>query len=395
MAARPMFALCLQSLCRHLKWWLQAISPSSRRIAPLTLRRLIFLLILFPLFCGLQVIHWLGFLIDEICFRDYRKVEVKAPVFISGIPRSGTTFVHRTLAEDSWQFTSMTTWEAVLAPSIFERKCVHVLAWINRKCGGAFSAMLSSTLRYFSGDMDDIHEIDLSAPEEDYLTLLPAASCFILLLAFPQSTWLSHVGTLQQIPHRERRKLVEFYKRCLQKHLYLQPTHKRLLSKNAAFASWTPELIKAFPDAEIILCIREPESGLSSQLSSLAPARKLFGTDPSGQWTRETFTKVFTQNYQLLADETNQPDANYTIIDQGDLRANPADIFNQLVNRLKLETSDRLTTALSKLKPSVVSTHQHSAESEGLDPEQIKICLRPPYEAMLKSNQRISLTDLK
>ncbi|MFT4901153.1 MAG: hypothetical protein ACI81V_000420 [Lentimonas sp.] len=66
------------------------------------------LLLAYPLFLGLQLIHWLGFLIDELCYPHYRRIEVKAPLFIAGIPRSGTSFVHRTLASDP-SFTSMTT----------------------------------------------------------------------------------------------------------------------------------------------------------------------------------------------------------------------------------------------------------------------------------------------
>ncbi|MGB0184984.1 MAG: sulfotransferase, partial [Opitutales bacterium] len=93
-------------MARYLKWWLRALRPGANPSAPLTWRRILFLL-LAPLLLAVQVFHWLGLFLDELLFPNYRKVKIEAPVFITGIPRSGTTFVHRTLAHDSMQFTTV------------------------------------------------------------------------------------------------------------------------------------------------------------------------------------------------------------------------------------------------------------------------------------------------
>jgi hypothetical protein len=334
--------------------------------------------------------HWIGFLIDECVFRNYRKVEVKAPLFISGIPRSGTTFVHRTLAQDSNTFTTFTTWQAVLAPSIFERKCVHGLSVLNQKLGGVLGVLLHSALSPFTSGMDDIHRIDLAAPEEDYLCLLSAGGCFILSLAFPEALELQQTGTFAQLPKKRQDALLDYYHRCLQKHLYLAPPGIRFLSKNASFASWIPALLKRYPDAQTILCVREPHSGLRSQLSSLAPARQLFGTDPSGKQTAARFTVLFKNNLQTLADCIEQtPPGRCALIDQDDLKNAPGGMLRASLTRLSIPISERLDQALQALKPKHTSQHSYDPTAHSVDDDAIEYRLRPIYIQLLESPTRI------
>ena len=84
--------------------------------ARLTPKRIGILLLLAPTFVLVELVTWMGFLLDEIFFRKYRTIEIKQPVFIIGVPRSGTTFLQRLLAQDEDQFTSMKFWEILLAP---------------------------------------------------------------------------------------------------------------------------------------------------------------------------------------------------------------------------------------------------------------------------------------
>ncbi|MGB0744741.1 MAG: sulfotransferase, partial [Opitutales bacterium] len=206
-----MLAVLLQSVIRQFGWWISSLWPGRHEGAPLGPQRLVFLLLLYPLFLFLQLVHWLGFLCDELIFTSYRKVKVSAPVFVLGIPRSGTTFLHRTLAADRARFTSFSTWEAVLAPSITERKLLGSLRAADRALGSPLYKLVQKLLGSASGDFNEIHEVGLSAPEEDYLGLLPAASCFIMLLAFPYASQLRQLAQLDTMPEHERTRLLDFY----------------------------------------------------------------------------------------------------------------------------------------------------------------------------------------
>ena len=79
------------------------------------------LLFFVPALLLLQGAHWVGFLLDDLFFRGYRNITVRDPLFVVGLPRSGTSFLQRVLAQDSERFTTLRLWELILAPSVTER----------------------------------------------------------------------------------------------------------------------------------------------------------------------------------------------------------------------------------------------------------------------------------
>jgi len=381
--------LFFESLVQHFGWWLAALWPGRHAGAPLSARRLLFLLLLYPAFLVLQLLHWLGLLCDELFFRGYRRVEVNAPVFILGIPRSGTTFLHRSLAADRARFTSCTTWEALLAPSITERRLLRAAARIDRALGAPLQQLARRLCGSATSDFNTIHEVGLHAPEEDYLCLLPAGACFILLLAFPFAPRLRQLGQLDTLPARQREQLLQFYRSILQRQLYCHPG-RQLLSKNAAFASWAQALKTAFPDAKFLVCVREPGTALSSQLSSLAPARHSFGTDPDGTHTATLFTRLYAHGYASLdAFIRNTPPDQATLIAQSDLHAAPVATITAALDQVQLQRSTTLNQSLAKLQPGNKSAHQHDPKDFFLDPAKIAHSMQPHYESLLRSPNRV------
>ena len=384
-----MTRLFLTSLKRHLIWWWASIWPGKHPHAPLSLRRFAFLLLAYPLFLVGQSLHWLGFFCDELFFSDYRKVEVKAPVFITGIPRSGTTFLHRTLAVDEKQFSTVSTWEALLAPSLTQRHIIAGLARIDRLFGAPLHQFLKWVISRFSGDFKEIHEISLSAPEEDYLFLLPVGGCFILLMAFPFADTLSGLSKMDTYPPEERGHLLNFYRRMLQKHLFYHGKERTLLSKNAAFATWSNTLVEHFPDARLILCVREPAAALSSQISSLQAARDFFAIDPEGDWTAQQFAGIFSHSYTYLADFlTKAVNNRIGVLDHSDLASHPETSIQSTLNQIGLEASDQLSQHLGSLKPHSGSAHEHRLSDQHPDAVKFEHCTRTAYEAILKSSCR-------
>lgn len=387
-------AAFLYSLGNHLKWWALAIIPGRHPHAPLRLRRWLFLVVLYPLFLLLQLVHWLGFLLDELFFPGYRRQVVRAPVFITGVPRSGTTFVHRTLSADADRYVTVSTWEAVLAPSVIERKCWRALAALDRAMGSPLKRGLRAATRGMGGGFDAVHEIDLASPEEDYLWLLPAGGCFILFLAFPYAGTLESLADLDRMPAKHRERILDLYHRCLQKHLYAHGGDRRLLSKNAAFGSWAPALRARYPDARFLICVREPVTALSSQLSSLKPARVLFGTDPDGRYTTEAFTRIYARTYATLAGFLKStPRETAVCLDQADLGRDPAGVIRAAIRALNGEPGPVLDARLSALRPHPGSGHRHAPEDFPLNFQEIEDCLRPPYALILQSGNRTFPSD--
>ncbi len=247
------------------------------------LKRLLIFILVVPLFWILQILHWFGMLMDVFFYPSWKKTKVNSPVFITGIPRSGTTYLQRTLAKDK-RFTSAVTWELLFAPSVSEK-----IFWKNI---GLHLRPLRAFLgrQKFLSKMEAIHSLKLDEPEEDFLFLLQLNACFVLIALFPSAKGLWRLSRFDEaLPKWERKLIMNYYKVCVQKHLYFQDLvddgrQYIYLSKNPTFASMTDSLQKTFNSAKFIVCARTPQKTVASQISSLKPAFELFGdaTLPEG-----------------------------------------------------------------------------------------------------------------
>lgn len=337
------------SLRLHMVWLMESVGPHDRSVASHRGRRIIVLLLLLPLFLLVQATHWLGFFFDEVFFRSYRKIRIEAPVFITGIPRSGTTFIHRVMAADEAQFTTFCTWEALLAPSITARKLVRALACLDRLIGSPLEWLLAAITRRLTAGFSHIHGVGLKAPEEDYLGLLPAGGCFIAVLAFPMSPSVWRLGRFHELAASQRGILMQFYRRNLQRHLYFHGTQLRLLSKNAAFATWIPDLRRTFPDARFILCIRNPDTALASQLSSVHGAIAFFGNQAATDAYHSGFSKFYCEGYRIMREQHAQMQSGRcAVIEQSRLRAATGQVLQRAVGQVGVLFSQPMREAVQE-----------------------------------------------
>jgi hypothetical protein len=264
------------------------------------LRRLLLFTVFLPTIFLLQLFHWIGFLLDEVLFRGYHGVEIRSPVFVLGVPRSGTTFLHRLLAEDP-KFTTLSTWECLFAPSITERYAWLGIASVDRRAGRPLGRFLDWFEARLLDATKGVHPTKLTAPEEDYLVFLPLLCCFILVVPFPESDWLWRMGRFDRdVPETERVALLRWYRRCLQKHLYVHGPERTLLSKNAAFAGMANGLVDTFPDCRLVICERDAVMGIASQFSSLSAGLALFGVAPRDKRFRRRLLNCLHFYYENL-----------------------------------------------------------------------------------------------
>lgn len=383
----------LESLAIHLGWWLRALVAWRDPRAPMSLRRAVLLLSGMPLFLLVQGIHAVCLLLDEVLFPGYRRVALGRALFITGIPRSGTTFLHRALATERERYTTLTTWEALLAPSILQRRLIGGLAWMDGRLGGFGARGLKALTWRLTDGLADIHEVGLEAAEEDYLALLPAGGCFILLLAFPAAPGLQRLGHLdRRMPPRRRRRLLRFYRGCLQRHVYADRGKRLLLSKNAAFGSWIGGLHEMCPEARFILCVREPLAALSSQISSIESARALFGTAVDSAPFQRIFLDQFEETLEHMAGTVAQWPANRAVIvDMADLQANPGALVCRALETLEEPVGAALATHLAELPAGSCSAHRHAVENLALPASELEKRLSPHYDRLTALPHRIRI----
>ncbi len=339
-----------------------------------------------PLFALVQALHWLGFLLDELLFPGYRRVDIREPLFVLGVPRSGTTHLHRVLARDR-HMTTFSTWECLFALSVTERRLWLGLGRLDALVGAPLGRLVHWFERRAFGSMAEVHSMGLGEPEEDYFALMPVLACFILILPFPLDPYLWRMGAFDRdMPAPERARLMDFYRGCLKRHLYVHGNGKRLLSKNAAFAPLAGTLRATFPDARFLVCLREPQRTLPSQLSSVEPGVRLFRVLSVAPDFRERLIRQLGFYYENLASALGDlPENRCAWVTMDDLRSDLTASVTAAYERLGLPLDESFRGQLaqvSALAGSYRSGHRYSLEQFGLEPGPIERDLAGLYRSL-------------
>jgi len=348
-----------------------AVAPPPGRRLP-SVRRLLVMAAFVPLFTLGMAFHGLALLLDEVLFPGYRRVDIRAPLFILGVPRSGTTALHRVLAQDPGM-TTVRTWECLFAPSIVQRKALLGLARVDRAIGRPLGRLLAWLEKHVFGGLDDVHAMDLTAPEEDYLALLPALACFILVVPFPRAEAFWELGRVDRdMAEGERRRLMAFYRRLLQRHMYVHGPDLRLLSKNAAFAGMAGTLLETFPDARVICCMRDPLSTVPSQVSAIQGGVALFAGDPDGAVFRDRMPTLLAGYYENLLRVLPPPArrGRHVVLDMAMMKTELSDTVRRAYGILGMALTPSLDAVLeaeAERSRAWRSTHRYDPADLGLD----------------------------
>ena len=343
---------------------------------PQTFRRLALLSLFLPTFFLLQAVHWLCFVLDELLFPGYRKVQVWEPLFVVGLPRSGTSFLQRVLARDTDRFTTTRLWELLFAPSILQRKIILALATLDRLLGRPLGRLFRRAEKGGFRWMEAVHQVSFSDPEEDYFLLLPAFACFLLVVPFPYQDTLWELSRFDLLEPAKRKPLMTFYYRAVQKHLYLAGPGKRLLSKNPSFTPFIRSLQETFPDARFLCCTREPKKVVPSLLSSIRSGAELFGYDVAEPRIRDRYVEMlsFFSRHAPSALSSLPPDHHAFVplpALKDDLEGFVLGIYQRFGWTPQGGFRERLQEEASRSR-AYTSDHHYTLEEFGLSPEDLE-----------------------
>jgi len=338
-----------------------------------------------PILLLLQLFNWIGFLLDEILFRGYRAVDIKKPLFILGVPRSGTTFLQRTLAKDT-QLTTTELWECVFAPSISQRYFWTFFSVILSPLGKLFGKITSG----FSQKMNAIHALGLHEAEEDFLLLLPILHSFIQMVIFPGLPMHWRLAFIDRdFQKKDRAFVLHFYHRMIQKHLYFHGQDKTYLSKNPSFTSLLEGLLNNYPNAQFIACVRAPENTVPSQFASLAPAFDLLGHDLQDIEFKTSVLQMLGYYYRHIADNASNNE-RCKIITMDELKQELLPAIYAIYRQCDWEMSDELRShyqLLSDQNKNYKSAHQY-AQSDSVDSD-----IFEPFKGCWPMPENISLLE--
>ena len=174
---------------------------------------------------------------------------IVAPVFITGMPRSGTTFLHRLILQDP----------STIAPRLFQLVDPHAAR------AGRFETALRkgwvglqlALFRMLSPEFHALHPVAVDAPEEctDITAHVFQSQRFESTYRVPSySSWLQRRGLLDGY---------RFHRRFLQ-HLDAELPGRRWILKSPDHVFALDEIRKVYPDACLVFIHRDPVRVLAS-----------------------------------------------------------------------------------------------------------------------------------
>src|SRR6516225_2333574 len=174
---------------------------------------------------------------------------IRAPVFITGMPRSGTTFLHRLILQDP----------STIAPRLFQ--LVYPDA-SRASCIGAtlrkqWVSLQLALFRLIAPELNALHPVAVDSPEEctDITAHVFRSLRFDAMYRVPSyNSWLERSGFLDAY---------RFHRRFLQ-HLDAQLPGGRWILKSPDHLFALDDIRKVYPDAQLVLVHRDPVRVLAS-----------------------------------------------------------------------------------------------------------------------------------
>jgi hypothetical protein len=342
-----------------------------------TPRRVGILLAFFLFYPLHQAFVWLGLWLDELLFPGYRCLEIREPIFIVGNPRSGTTFLHRLMAQDQMRYSTMEMWEILFAPAVVTRRAVRTMARLDRLLGGPIHKIISR-MEHGWHEENVMHRVSLRAPEEDDYLLLHIWSALTAgLSAGLLEEAMPYARFDTQLPQRDRRRILDFYRGCIQRHLYAhRAAGRHYLAKNPALSPKLASVLERFPDAKIICLVRSPFEMVPSYVSMMDFSWRATG-NPARDDSLRDFVVAMAQHWYRHPLEVLDalPGEQAVILRYDDLVGDPEAAVTAIYEQFGFEMTpafvDTLRAEADRAKR-YHSRHKYSLENAGLTPEQIR-----------------------
>ena len=362
------------------KQWFKS-SGTPYRLSP---KRLGVVLLTYFLYITIELVNWLGLALDTILFPAFRRVEIEQPVYIIGNPRSGTTFLQRLLARDEETFSSMRMWEILVAPSVTMRKVFWGLSALDKRLGSPAANYLGMVEESWKENV--VHHIAMRSPEEDEYLLVHILSCL--------KVW-SYAGMLDeaepytyfdsQIPEKDKHRIMTYYTRCLQRHLYAHDHgNKHYLAKNPNFSASVDTLYRFFPDVKIVYLVRNPLDMVPSFISLKEREWQLLG-DPTEEYaSRDYILDMARHWYTYPLERLEQaPQGSYIVVNFNDLVSDARGTVRKIYDCFGLELSPAFDEILRRATVRArkhESGHDYSLHDMGLTRDQIVTMYRDIFE---------------
>ncbi|HHL57702.1 MAG TPA: sulfotransferase [Bacteroidetes bacterium] len=296
---------------------------------------------------------------------DIEKAEIKEPVFIIGMPRTGTTILHAMMHEDPANRSPL-AWECLLPypapkPETFEDN--DQIKRVTKDFEQLFKLVPDFQLKHYM--TADSPQECLSINALDFNSFQPTAQFYLP----SYMDWFHN--------RADKLETMRFHKRFLQ---YLQSggvKSERWLLKTPVHLMRLPELFEVYPDARIIMTHRHPAKVVASTASLISSVRSLYGDHEDPIRTGQEQAEIWSMYFERFMESRKKLNKEDQIIDLkfDDFVKDQIGVVKKIYDRFDMHLSDE---ALAKFKHFLdqnpkdkKGVHVYTLEDFGLKEEEI------------------------
>jgi hypothetical protein len=289
---------------------------------------------------------------------------IRRPLFITGLPRSGTTFLHALMAQDP-AHRAPQVWEVMYPSPPPERATYDSDPRIARM------ARQLKSLDLLMPDFKTVHLIDARLPQE--------------CIAITSHDFRSHVFESMYSVNsyrtwydgQDKRPAYEFHRRFLQ-HLQCRCPGQRWVLKAPSHLLMLTALFQVYPDAGIILTHRDPLKVLSSCASFTEVLRGAFtdhidkhnlGLEVRSRWEEGAHLAIDCRH------QSDRPE-NFLDVYYLELVRNPMSVIRRVYQHFDLELTGQAEMAMRRFMAANPKdkggVHRYSLAEFGMNPEEEK-----------------------
>jgi Sulfotransferase family len=306
-------------------------------------------------------------LVSEAAFKQYPQyadVPIEKPIFVTGLPRTGTTAIHRLLAADP-RHQGLELWLAEFPQPRPPRE-----TWPDNPIFSELDARFKKA-----------HEENPDYTGLHYMTADEVEECWQLLRHSLHSVsyeTLAHIPTYAQwLAKQDWTRPYQRHRRNLQL-IGLNEPEKRWVLKNPSHLFALDALFNAYPDALVIQCHRPVETIMASMCSLAQHTTEGWSNSFTGEVIGRDAMETWSRGLELFNTVRAQHDpAQFYDLDYFEFVKDPVGTVGNVYRQFDIEFTDDARAAVltsheeSKQGPRAPK-HSYSLADYGLTDEQVK-----------------------
>jgi omega-hydroxy-beta-dihydromenaquinone-9 sulfotransferase len=343
---------------------------------PFSGRRWAYVLFFTLLYGVMWLIVAAGRALDHLFFPGFKSQPVHAPVFIVAPPRSGTSLIQKLLSLDRTRFVHNTLAQTIF-PAVSYQRLFNGLGRLDRVMGRPVQRVVGWAEKKWFGGWDDLHKMRFNQPEEDHGFFVYTFVTEAIFLLFLHVDELWEAGFQDALSPEHRRKLMAYYRSCLQRRLHASGPDKSILSKCTQSCGSVESLLEAFPDARFITIVRHPYESVPSHVSVFWPVwRKHSPTLQKDGPQSRAYANLAVQWFRHLFEFRRKvPPRRYYCLNYRDLVSNPKAAIEGIYQHFGWPITQAFRAELARAteqQRTFKSKHRYTLEEFGLSREWIQ-----------------------